>query len=396
MGSVILRQSMVWSVMHSLRLATLLAVGSMMLGCQKSGERSDYQSRVAPVVSSSQLTETEIVPTLDTPLAESGNAVWCATFQVAWNNVRENIIGEPLRITNAQNVANRLNGSPVTKESLPADSYFTAAGRLEDGIVETIRRDMARQFPNVRLPNFEGAVGFVTYGYLNTKTEFTTPFMDTKEPIQFSDAAGVKHSVSGFGLYQGTDWDLRAKQAAQVKVLFSQAAIESYGTEPYAFALDLTADNSKHQLIVAVLPRSEDLRAALSDLKSRIENSVPDEYSEDLQDTDTLKIPNIVFNVNHDFADLQGNDKTIENAGEFQGLNILKATQSIRFCLEKSGATVVSETNWYAGALPRRFVFDRPFLIVMKRRSSNEPFFAAWIDNAELLDVIPKDAQSGP
>ena len=168
-------------------------------------QHSDYHPRVVPVVSSSQLAHTVIVPTLDTPLAESGNAVWCATFQIAWNQARDDVIGASLRVTNAQPAADRLNRSPVTEAALPPGSYYAAAGRIEDGIIGTIREDMSRQFPGVPSPDFGGTVGFVTYAYLNTKATFTTPFVDTKQPIQFSDAASDTHSVGGFGLHEGTE-----------------------------------------------------------------------------------------------------------------------------------------------------------------------------------------------
>jgi len=390
MGKETPRKSDVPQELNSLFLAGLLAAGCLMLGCQRAGERSDYQPRVVPPVFSTQLAVTAIVPTLDTPLAKSGNAVWCATFQVAWNRARHDVIGGPLRITNAQPVADRLNSSPVTEGALPPGSYLATAGRFEDGIVETIRQEMARQFPAVQLPDFAGAVGFVTFGYLDTKAAFTTPFADTRLPIQFSDAAGVAHSVSGFGLHEGTDWDLREEQAAQVKVLFSQiddlTDDESYGAKPTAFALDLTADQAEQQVIVAVLPRAEQLRAALNDLARRIEEFAPDEYLAKLLDIDTLAIPNVAFHVNHEFAELQGVDKIIENPGEFQDLYILNAWQSISFRLDRSGAAVVSESDMYPAAIPRQFIVDRPFLIVMKRRSSDQPYFVAWIEHAELLE----------
>lgn len=387
-------------------LTALLIAVCFVPGCQRGRERVggrervDYQPRPVSAVSSTQLPGTAIVPTLDTPLAESGNAVWCATFQVAWNRARSDVVGGPLRISNAQVVATRLNNSPVTETALPSGSYFAAAGRVEDGIVETIHRKMAQRFPSVEVSDFDDAVGFVTYAYLDTQATFTTPFADTEQPIQFSDAAGVAHSVSGFGLREGSDWNLRAEQAVQVKVLFSQdedpTDDESGESHLAAFALDLTADQAEQQVIVAVLPRAEHLRAALDDLARRIEEFTPDEYSERLQDFDTLAIPNVAFHVNHEFAELQGVDKIIENPGEFQGLYVSKAWQSIRFRLDKSGATVVSESQTGLSAIPREFVVDRPFLIVMKRRSADEPYFVAWIDNAELLEVSRADAGSGP
>jgi len=371
-----------------LRLAALLASGGVLQGCwgERVGDHSGCRPRTSPAVSSDLLAKTEIVPTLDTPLPPSGNAIWCATFQVAWNLARDDIFRGPLRIANAEPVADRLERSPVTAAVLPPGSFFSAAGRLQDGIAETIRREMSRQFAGAELPEFDGAVGFVTYGYLDTKAAFTTPFMDTKQPIQFSDAAGVMHSVRGFGLHEGTDWDLLDRQAAQVKVLFSQADDESDRSEPIAFALDLTADQPQQQVIVAVLPRAKHLRAALDELAKRIVTFAPDEYSVNLDATDTLAIPNVAFHVNHEFPELQGVDKTIENPGEFHGLYILKAAQSIKFRLDKSGATVVSESHMRAAAIPRDFVVDRPFLIVMKCRSADEPFFVAWIEDVELLE----------
>lgn len=372
----------------SICLPALLAVGCLLLGCRRDEEHINHPSDVAPYTSPEQLLETAIVPTLNTPLPKSGNAVWCATFQVAWNHACDDVINGPLQIANAKPVTNRLNNSSVTKAALPPRDYFAAAGRIEDGIISKIHREMAHQFPGVLPPNFNEAVGFVAYGYLDSKTTFTTPFVDRKEPLQFIDSAGVTHSVNGFGLHEGTDWNLRRKQSAQIGVLFSQTdGQHGPRAKLTAFALDLTADQADHQVIVAVLPRAKQLSATLEDMARRIEESAVDEYSAKLGMIDTLGIPNVVFSVDHEFAELQGFDKTIKNPGEFQGLHIEKAFQSIRFRLDKSGAAVISEAHMYPRALPRHFVVDRPFLVVMKRRSTDEPYFVAWVDNTEFLEV---------
>ncbi len=33
----------------------------------------------------------------------------------------------------------------------------------------------------------------------------------------------------------------------------------------------------------------------------------------------------------------------------------------------------------------RRFEFNRPFLLYIKKRGADYPFFVMWMDNAELL-----------
>ena len=159
-------------------LAILLVAAWTLPGCQRAVEHRHSPPRAIPAVASVELVGTVIVPTLDTPLVKPGNAVWCATFQVAWNEMRDNVIGSPLRIANAQAVVDRLNDSPVSESALPPGSYFAAAGRLDDGIVEKIQQAMARRFPDAQLPDFAGAAGFVTYGYLNKQAVFTTPFLD--------------------------------------------------------------------------------------------------------------------------------------------------------------------------------------------------------------------------
>ena len=32
-----------------------------------------------------------------------------------------------------------------------------------------------------------------------------------------------------------------------------------------------------------------------------------------------------------------------------------------------------------------RMIFDKPFLILMQRRNAKTPYFAFWVDNAEVL-----------
>jgi hypothetical protein len=46
---------------------------------------------------SDQLKQTVIVPTLDTPCPAGKNVIWCSSFQLAWNELRDNVIHAPCR-----------------------------------------------------------------------------------------------------------------------------------------------------------------------------------------------------------------------------------------------------------------------------------------------------------
>jgi hypothetical protein len=57
--------------------------------------------------------------------------------------------------------------------------------------------------------------------------------------------------------------------------------------------------------------------------------------------------------------------------------------------LFRRGAIIRSATaisfDWSAGAVSEHFLFDGPYLIVLRNRANQVPFFVMWVDNAELL-----------
>ncbi|MHC4438388.1 MAG: hypothetical protein ACYS3S_13590, partial [Planctomycetota bacterium] len=56
------------------------------------------------------------------------------------------------------------------------------------------------------------------------------------------------------------------------------------------------------------------------------------------------------------------------------------------FKLDSCGAMLESEATIMTASIPRYFIFNRPFLIYMKKRDCEQPFFVMWVDNAELLN----------
>jgi hypothetical protein len=390
--------------MQRLRFGWLgsLLVTLCFVGCAppEGGNAKEEQPEQWPeVVATSDIEGTTFVPTLDTPVVGPTNTIWCATFQVAWDHACDDVIGGPLEIENAEQVAERLNNSPVKEDVLPPNSYYATAGTTNDGIVETIRTEMAKRFPKVDPPTFSvpGTSSenvMIAYAYLNTAAKFTSPFEAKDYSCSFTDAAGTEHQVQGFGPYTGSDYAVTDRQLSQVKVLFKDRPEDSKFGELTAFALDLTADQPDMQVVVAVLPHADNLQAMLDDLNGRIENYKGEgKISSDA----TMMVPNVLFSLAHDFTELEGPDKPVLSPGEFEGGYIAKAWQSIRFRLDESGVVVVSEAKIEMPAAaaanrvaPDRFVVDRPFLVLMKRRESAEPFFAAWMANADLLEEFKK------
>ena len=114
------------------------------------------------------------------------------------------------------------------------------------------------------------------------------------------------------------------------------------------------------------------------------EQSAPP-YMRELGIADVLLVPNVFFKLDHHFTELEGRDKIVLNAIG-RGLFVGVAFQGIGFRLDRSGAELESEAaiEVECVGLPPP-IFNRPFLIVMRRRGAEHPFFVMWVDNAELL-----------
>lgn len=340
---------------------------------------------------SSLLQKTVVVPTADTPMPAGKNVIWCGSFQMAWNRLRDDVIKEPLRVSGAEDVARGLNAAPLREADLPAGSFYAAAGQVDDGIVETIRSEMAERFPGTAVPDFGSLAkgDLLAYAFLRTSAKFTVPYSDHEGGWTFTDSAGAKTPIRTFGFNNEPRYDSNDEgRAEQVRVLYAQAA-EKEADGLKAFAADLCETSRPNQLILAVVEPKATLAATWMDLKSRMGSWDAGQFLP-FDESCKLEVPTLNWRITHQFAELTGEEKTFQNAS-FESYFIRKALQMIEFSLDKGGAKLTSEAELAAAAADKdsvpsiHLVFDRPFLIVLRQRGREEPFFLMWVDNAELL-----------
>jgi hypothetical protein len=341
---------------------------------------------------SRNLQQSAVVPTLDSPLPEGKNVIWCATFQMAWDRLKNDVAGGPVRVTNAEALADRLNRAGLSAHDLPDNSYYAAAGFVEDGIVDTIRREMQTRFDKEPLGLDAAGNVIVAYAYLRASVPFALPYFENDEDFLFTDSQGRDTAVSSFGLRakDKSAYDLRE----QVDILYTNHddGADSRRGEPRSpvmeFALDLCRDSKPNQVIVACVPRQETLAATLQYMEQKTAAYPKDRYRHNLADESQLLVPNLNWSLDHHFAELEGADKQLLNR-ELQGTYIAAAMQTIDFRLDRSGVELDSEARVQAKSSrskrPAHYLFNRPFLIVVKKRDAGQPFFVMWVDNAELL-----------
>jgi hypothetical protein len=336
--------------------------------------------------SSADLSQTTIVPTLDTPSPNGKNIIWCSSFQLAWNELKNDVIREPVQVIGAEALAERLNTAKQSTADLLAESYYAAAGVVGDGIVPTIQSEMAKRFPSEPVPQFNSMPPdwIIAYSYLEAYIKFTTPFRPAERGLVFTDSQGTQTKVDSFGI-----WDCFLPQykkvVEQVNILYYRGDPNDY-ERTLEFAVDLCKFTQPYQVVVACIPPKHTLAQTLAYLQDKIAGPIEEQFRRELGSSDTLLVPNMFWKITHHFQELEG--KNLANPG-FEPLPLVTAYQMIQFRLDRTGAILKSEALLNIAAIPRDFICDRPFLIYLKKRDAKHPFFVMWVDNAELLTEFP-------
>jgi hypothetical protein len=327
---------------------------------------------------SDKLERTVIVPTLDTPMPTGKNVIWCASFQLAWNKLKDDVAKEPIRLDRNQDVADRLNGAAVADEDLPADSSYSAAGFDRDGIHDKIRQDMARLFPGtlVTLPE-PHPEGVTAYGYLRTSVKFKRPYFEHKSGFRFAGGA----NVAGFGFGPEQEGGVKSVRE-QVGVLYVTHKDRFGEGELTTCAVDLCIDSHPNQIVLARLPCKASLEETLAAHQELADAPTQRTELRKFTTLDELRVPNIHWRIQHAFRELLGCASLNQ---PLEGLSITTADQMIEFSLDRNGAELRSESRLGLKGGPREFYFDRPFLLYVKKRDAEHPFFVMWVENDELL-----------
>jgi len=332
---------------------------------------------------SEALKQTVVLPTLDTPFEQNQSAIWCSSFQIAWNKFKSEITKGPVRIQNAEAIAERLNQAEQPDSDLLPESFYAAAGRVSDGIIEKIKEEMTKRFPNARTPDFNvTADAAVAYAYLQAGVKYQYPFFKNTDRFVFTDSSGRKTAVKSFGIREQDKF----KGAFVDDSFRGQVLILGKWRKGEQFAVDLSKRSTPIQIVLACIERRPTLTDTLKSLEAVIGAASTDKtFHRGLEDEDTLLVPMMHWGIEHHFRDLEGPDKVLLTSSG-RNLYLAKAFQLLEFKMDEKGAEITSEAKEEAlDGGPAHFHFDRPYLIYMKKRGAKHPFFVMWVDNAELL-----------
>jgi hypothetical protein len=341
---------------------------------------------------STLLHQTQIVPTLDTPIQPGQNAIWCAPFQQAWKAMQKDVVKGPLQVEGAAETCDRLNNAPDASPDLPHGSSYAAAGRIDQGILAKIQRELKAAFPDASPPEFQDTASdsVIAYACLKTALQFPLPYFEETHALKFVEGAGRTVPIRAFGIRPEDDYAYRELRQ-QLKVLYASGddALETLqgasGTGVDEFVIDLCRDSQPNQVVIARVHREASLAATLAAVEKKIASAptLPgSQGTRGLGSNDVLLIPKIQWHIVHHFKEVEGHRVSSPKLAAFP---MVLAMQDIQFRLDRGGVELASEAKIHVKPVPSFYLANRPFLVYVKKRGADHPFFAIWVENAELL-----------
>ncbi len=328
-------------------------------------------------IESKALKATDITAHVEEKITAGRNLLFCCTFQLAWNELRDDKIKEDVHLTNEPPLVKFLNKGLSTKADISEDCYVAMAGYDWEGILGKVNKALKEKFggeaPVVNDMLAEDSV--FAYAYLQKVLRFKVAFESLKDAVSFTSSDGAAAKIQAFGIRKHSDKEKHLKMAAQV-------GIPDY-RDNSDFVITLKPDSSEDEIVLAKVKPEKTLLETIKAVQARIENG----KKAYMDEVETVQIPKLNFNIEHYFEQLCG--RSFTNKG-FEKYGIDYAVQTVRFKLDEKGAVVKSEARIVTpceqgpGEL-KTLIFDRPFLIYLKEKTGKYPYFALWVDNPELL-----------
>lgn len=313
-----------------------------------------------------------VVPTIDFELGT--NVIYCASFQLAWQALKE-VVGGDVYLTGQPGTAEKLNSSFFSRESLSENDYYVNFGFGKEDIISHINNDLLDRFGNHAPSKIDMILrpeDMFIYAYIFKNMEFKYAFDKSEQPLCFQSQEGFTNvRCYGINSYRGY----------KHQHFKDQVDILHYGNDE-DFIIGLNCLQDEDENLLAKIKPGVTLRETYTALCEKIANGKKD----GLKERDSLLIPYINIDLTREYSEIINRPFLNDN---MKGVYISQALQSIKFDSGEKGAVVSSEAKiifsresvWNS----RQLVFNEPFLVVLRRKGSAEPYLIIWIDDTELL-----------
>ncbi len=295
-------------------------------------------------VDCTQLPSTQLCPSSNAEVQEGSTIVYCPTMALAWKRyVRE--MPQAFQTEMATDLLNNAF-SETDIEASALEIEITTAANSGPRVKCRLKKHLA----------------------------FAAEFDAFKLPLTFLDSSG-KHTVRAFGVT--SHWYEWRAALDQIRV------IDYRSPDDFVIAIK---NLSGEDLVLAKIPKPETLQSGLDEVTGRIRNSRIPLASRSVIAEEEVVIPVLELSVSAQFA------AVLNSEDQQPGTRVESAKQIVQFRLDERGAVVWSEAevigengSYDYSPGTRKFIFDKPFLIMLRETPEQQPYFAAWIGNTDLM-----------
>lgn len=292
-------------------------------------------------------TNTQMLSSLEDSIGKTKNYVYAAGMGILWQKMYK-LMNCQSEITGEYNFIIKLSKFNYYKNVLDSNEYSININLMDDEYERFLFKKRLK-FDN----------GYIVYPY----------------PMDF-----INKKVESFG---ASGYDL-AK--AKLDILYYKDDTE--------FIVELPSDNEEHQIILYMATAyKNDFLSTYQNVEKLIKQGKtektknPNNWRYKLNEDDNIEIPKITFNMKDSFA---GNLPF--KCGKY---SILRMNQRVLYQLSKDGSYSEMEASAKADSFvapkekpqPKHLVFDKPFVIIQKKRKAQYPYLAILVNNTELMTV---------
>jgi hypothetical protein len=341
------------------------------------------------VVAEVCLAQPRLVPTPNAEIEGANSLVYCPTLQIAWEGL-ERLVGGPIEMQDQVPLVAELNNGHCPTNVVPEAAHVFMAGSIRQGIKQKIEEAIRSKFGSAAptLTTFAEATSndMVAYSCLVRELPFPKKFVRSATiPLAFKFEK-KSMGVEFFGVPPADS----EKYARYVDIIH-------YGGD-YDYSIRLRSQIKGEYIVLSMMSRPDTLAEGIEIIRQQLESPRKDSfevmikgerqsYMNVLSRGEILAIPVMNLKIARNFDDACG--RLLKNKG-FEGAYLLQVYQDIAFKMDESGASVRSQavaelTFMGEPPKPRRFAFDRPFLMTVWQEKAPQPYLAIWVASPDIL-----------
>ena len=299
------------------------------------------------------------------------DTIWCGTFQLIWNDLKNELAKQDIVFTPQLKVVENLNKETFKAKDLGEDYYYKKIGVSSLALKEEIEKAIKEKFNETSdiLDDFDwnnaGPEDYFLYAMLKKEFKFENEFEELE-----SGKFGKYDDVKFFGIKDNDNYEVRN----QVDVLYYNSKDD--------FAIKLKT-KEVDEVILCKNPKGETFNSIYENIKAEEKKY---EGKKHLEEGELLRVPNIKLKEKNEFNEIENKSFLFANGDSY---NIEKAIQTIEFELNKFGGKIKSEAGMMVlkesimvePEVKREFLIDDTFSIFLIEEGKENPYFAAKISD---------------